>query len=100
MTNQQVFKAFANGTEAHANNVRSVKLGMGTTVLYSYGTPIAYRLLGTERQAIGVFDAQRYSVTTSKQRSQAMREFPAAYVTEHEHEAFRNELCALGAGAA
>lgn len=91
MTNQEVFAAFANRAEANGRAVRSERTPFGV-VLYSYATPIAYL---TDDDTVPVFTERRYSPTTGKQKSQAMREFPE--VVEVRDEVFRNAAQRYGA---
>lgn len=67
MTNAQVFSAFAKGAHCVGNSVRSEVLPNGTVVLYSYATPIAFR----SPEGDYFFTQRKFSVTTSKQQSQA-----------------------------
>lgn len=98
-SNINVFRAFAEGREAQGGSVRSVRTESNTFVLYSYGTPIAYRTghPGDVTSAVGVFDDRSYSVTTSKQRTQAERCFAPNRVVRREHKLFRQQLAELGA---
>lgn len=66
MTNAQVFEAFAYGGEAKGGSVRSEQQG-DALVLMSYSTPIAFR----DSDANYFFTERKFSVTTSKQQSQA-----------------------------
>ena len=67
MTNAEVFAAFAARNTAQGGSVRSVRHANGV-VLYSYSTPIAYY---ADSMSLPVFTTRRFSVTTSKQQSQA-----------------------------
>jgi len=84
MTNNEVFRAFANGLSAKGGSVRSEVTESGAAVLYSYATPIA---LKPGDGFPTYFDARKYSVTTSKQVNQAKRE--ASYVRDMTHGEFR-----------
>ena len=97
MTNREVFEQFAVGQPADGGNVRSVRHGTKTVVLYSYGTPVAFRVDGGE----GVrFDARSHSPTTSKQVTQAKRACLGQEVTDLRHELFRKAVDILGADLA
>lgn len=67
MTNAEVFSAFARREGMQGGSVRSIKTDRGS-VLYSYSTPIAVFVNDTD---VPVFTTRRFSVTTSKQQSQA-----------------------------
>lgn len=69
MTNSQVFAAFAARAAADGGSVHSERTPKGV-VLYSYGTPIAVFADNAERP---VFTTRKFSVTTSKQQSGALR---------------------------
>lgn len=66
-SNSQVFAAFSNRATAQGDSVRSVVTD-NATVLYSYGTPIAY-FPDHSRQP--TFTTRKFSATTSKQATQA-----------------------------
>lgn len=103
MSNIQVFKKFALGLEAVGNSVKTVNVegsGLGVTegtytILYSYSTPIAYRSPHLGGQFY--FDSHSYSVTTSKQRTQAKRELPSGVIYDLAHEHFRKCCRQIGA---
>jgi len=89
MTNAEVFNAFATKRIAKGGSVRTEAIAGGTGVaLFSYGTPVA---VNTDEHGI-VFDARKYSVTTSKQQSQAMSACTTYGYEVAYPEAFRN-LC-------
>jgi hypothetical protein len=91
MSNQSVFKAFAQGHEAKGGSVRVQMFGE-VAVLYSYATPIGYRL----PDGPVYFDDRRYSVTTSKQQAQARREVPSADAYVLPHREFREQCKQFG----
>ena len=67
MSNREVFQKFASRQPAQGGSVRSEQAS-GGVVLYSYATPIA--VFPTHAYE-PVFTTRKFSVTTSKQQSQA-----------------------------
>jgi hypothetical protein len=94
MSNADVFRAFADGRRARSTTVSSEHVA-GGTVLYSYDTPIAF--IG-DSTGTAVFDARKYSPTTSKQVTQAKRAVGAWQ--DMPHETFRATVEAMGAQVA
>ena len=70
MTNSEVCRAFARGYVGHSSNMFT-----DGNKLFSYSTVIAEKING----AI-VFNASKYSTTTSKQQTFALREFAPDFV--------------------
>jgi hypothetical protein len=92
MSNKEVFTAFAHNRVARGGNVRAERAETGTLVLYSYATPIAYTIDGSE----WIFDERKYSVTTSKQVSQAKAVLPERCIRTEAHADFRAAVRELG----
>ena len=93
-TNTEVFYAFANRHADEGSAVRVEDTPFGV-VLYSYATPIAFFTSDAE---VPVFTTRKFSVTTSKQQSQARR-IAGAY-TDLDDAEFRIQATRIGASFA
>lgn len=71
-SNDEVFDAFSRRVGAQGGSVRSQRHAKGV-VLYSYSTPIAFF---PDEHDVPTFTMRKFSVTTSKQASQARAKFP------------------------
>lgn len=94
-SHEEVFAAFARGRALDGGAVKTLLLRGGdgeTIVLYSYGTPVAFRELG---HAAACFDERTYSMATARDMAGA-RAACAEPVTVP-HEPFRLALRLLGA---